>query len=423
MSGTPDLRVRTKQLALRVIKVVSALPPGPGSLPVHLLYRWLKNPYPLMDELRREYGETFTLRWTGPLDPGAAHVPGERYLLEESPRPDFDPAEPIYDRREPTVELHGRPPGTWYYRVRIESAAGAGPWSARLAVEVAAPARAVLEDAASYDAGGQAALFRMQTAMLRLCAARGDLLALLDLPEHQREAEAIAHTARLTHELGAPGEAALGFGAVYHPWLFTLEEAAPGAPASIRRAPPSGAIAGIVARRALARGAWVAAANVPLRAVVALSPSIGREAWQPLQDAQINLIRQEPGGFLALAEDTLSADAELVPIHVRRLLSLLRRAALALGATYVFEPNGDAFRRMVQRGFEGLLGRMYARGAFAGASESAAFQVVAEGARSAREAEEGRFTVDLRVAPSAALSFLTVRLVQSGDRSQVTEVR
>ena len=178
-----------------------------------------------------------------------------------------------------------------------------------------------------------------------------------------------------------------------------------------------------MARRALARGAWVAAANVPLRAVVALSPSIGREAWQPLQDAQINLIRQEPGGFLALAEDTLSADAELVPIHVRRLLSLLRRAALALGATYVFEPNGDAFRRMVQRGFEGLLGRMYARGAFAGASESAAFQVVAEGARSAREAEEGRFTVDLRVAPSAALSFLTVRLVQSGDRSQVTEVR
>lgn len=41
---------------------MSALPPGPGSLPVHLLYRWLKNPYPLMDELRRQYGETFTLR-------------------------------------------------------------------------------------------------------------------------------------------------------------------------------------------------------------------------------------------------------------------------------------------------------------------------------------------------------------------------
>lgn len=39
-----------------------ALPPGPEKLPAHLLLRWLRNPYPLLDELRREYGETFTLR-------------------------------------------------------------------------------------------------------------------------------------------------------------------------------------------------------------------------------------------------------------------------------------------------------------------------------------------------------------------------
>ncbi len=364
---------------------------------------------------------TFTLRWTGELDPGSQQVPGERYVLEESSSPDFEPVEVIYDRRETQLTIHGRPPGTWYYRVRIENVAGAGPWSAALAILVRPPVQALLEDVGAYASGGAQALLRVQAAMLRLGAARGDILALLDLPEHYREQEAIAHAAALASTLGSGSVAALGFGALYHPWVFTLEEAALGG--SIRRTPPTGGIAGVMAQRALTRGAWIAAANVPLRAVVALTPSIGREAWQSLQDAQINLVRREPAGFLTLAEDTLSTDADLVPIHVRRLLSLLRRAALALGATYVFEPNGDAFRRMVQRGFEGLLGRMYARGAFAGANERAAFQVVAEGATSAREAEEGRFTVDLRVAPSAAMSFLTVRLVQSGDRSLVTEVR
>ena len=57
---------------------MSALPPGPGSLPVHLLYRWLKNPYPLMDELRREYGETFTLRIGGLAQ--RAHLPPQRRI-------------------------------------------------------------------------------------------------------------------------------------------------------------------------------------------------------------------------------------------------------------------------------------------------------------------------------------------------------
>ena len=40
-----------------------------------------------------------------------------------------------------------------------------------------------------------------------------------------------------------------------------------------------------------------------------------------------------------------------------------------------------------------------------------------------QEAEQGRFRVDLRVAPSTPLVFVNVRLVQSGDRGVVTEER
>ncbi|APR76882.1 Phage tail sheath protein FI [Minicystis rosea] len=358
---------------------------------------------------------TFTLRWTGALDAGEGHVPGERFVVEESASASFASAVVIYDRVEPEVTIRGRSPGAWYYRVRIENAAGAGPWSAWVEVQVTRAVLAVVEDAGSYDVGP---LVRAQAAMLRMCAARGDLFALLSLPEHHREAEAVAHPVHLAAELAAEATTALGYGALYHPWLVCRDDVS-GTP--VRRAPADGAIAGVFARRALARGAWVAPANEPLAAVVALTPSIGRDAFQALQDAQVNLVRQAPGGFLTLAEDTLSTEADFVPIHVRRLLILLRRAALDLGATYVFEPNGGALHRMVQRGFEGLLGQLYARGAFSGRTADAAFQVVAGASAGAMDA--GCFSVDLRVAPAAALRFLTVRLVQTGERSQVTEVR
>jgi phage tail sheath protein FI len=125
-----------------------------------------------------------------------------------------------------------------------------------------------------------------------------------------------------------------------------------------------------------------------------------------------------------MSADTLSLDEDLRPIGVRRLLSLLRRLALRLGATYVFEPNGDAFRRLVRRGFEGLLGEMFSRGAFAGATPADSFRVVTNSELNTRQlADQGRFIVELKVAPSRPLTFLTLRLVQAGDRGLAAEER
>ncbi|HYY98787.1 MAG TPA: hypothetical protein VE642_09365, partial [Pyrinomonadaceae bacterium] len=107
-----------------------------------------------------------------------------------------------------------------------------------------------------------------------------------------------------------------------------------------------------------------------------------------------------------------------------RLLALLRRLALRLGATYVFEPHDDSFRRLVRRGFEGMLGEMFARGAFAGATPAESFRVVTDSTLNTNQmADLGRFIVELKVAPSLPLNFLTIRLVQSGDRGLATEER
>jgi phage tail sheath protein FI len=225
----------------------------------------------------------------------------------------------------------------------------------------------------------------------------------------------------LSLPIGAGEARAFSFGAVYHPWLFVREPEQPTGGALL---PPDGTVLGLIASRARLRGAWIAPANEPLTGVVALSPSIARNRRAELMTAQVNLITQEPRGFLTLSADTLSGDSDLVSIGVRRLLSLLRRLALREGTTYVFEPHDAPFQRLVQRGFEGFLSRMFERGAFAGRTAATSFQVVTSSSLNTPQSmDQGRFIVELRVAPALPLTFLTVRLVQSGDRTQVVEER
>ena len=226
-------------------------------------------------------------------------------------------------------------------------------------------------------------LLAVQRALLRMCAARGDLFAVLALPEHYREDEAVEHVETLKlparQDSGTAGVAprlgeasAFSYAAVYHPWLMGRRSA----DEQFQRIPPDGAACGILARRALRAGPGLRRPTSCCSGVVALTPRIIAPTLLSLQEAQINLVRQEPRGFVVLSADTLSDDPDLRPINVRRLLMLLRRLALRLGATYVFEPNDDSFRRLVQRGFEAMLDDMFVRGAFAGATPATSFQVV-----------------------------------------------
>jgi phage tail sheath protein FI len=264
-----------------------------------------------------------------------------------------------------------------------------------------------------------------------MCAARGDLFAVLNMPEHFDETDVFSHVGTLKTTKGltaatagvepfsADETRALSFGAMYHPWLLTHEEDFEG----FRTIPPDGAICGTFAKRSAERGAWIAPANERLQGVLGLAKETRRAQFLDFQDNLINLVRQEPRGFLVLDSDTLSDDADLRSINVRRLLSLLRRLAVKHGAEYVFEPNNERFRRQVQRGFAELLDVMFTRGAFAGTTPANSYQVVVGSAvNNFQSVEQGRFIVELRVAPSLPLKFVTVRLVQTGGRSSVIEV-
>lgn len=361
-----------------------------------------------------------TLEWSIP-EPGVDAV-----HIEQAGEPAFATAQLVLSgNRERAAGHHSLSVWTLrgvtsYFRIAVRRAGVWSPWSATLFVTP--PQDAALGAVAIRESqyGSEVDLRAIHQAVLRFCAARGDVFAVLSLPAHFREDAAVEYKERLAALMRAEeGDRTLSFGALYHPWPVSRG----GAPlAALRREPPDGALNGVIAQRTLSGGAWLAPANRALRAVVALEPSLAADAPRRLYDAQVNLLRQQPAGFLILSADTLSRDTDLRSIGVRRLLILLRRLALREGSGYVFEANDDAFGRRVQRQFEGVLGRLFARGAFAGRSQDEGFRVVTDRSVNPIESRErGRFVVELRVAPSEPLAFLLVRLVQSGGEFLLAE--
>ncbi len=355
---------------------------------------------------------TLVLTWT-------AATPDAVYTLEEAAEADLSDAQEIWTGTD--LQAIVTVPREGVYRYRLTAREGADV-SAPSAVAVAVTARAwALKPAAAFDAPEEKVLLTLHQAILRTAAASGEMFAMLSLPRHFRTPAATRHAERLMALATAdPAEQrALSFGALYHPWLVTPSGDAD-APALIEL-PPDGAAAGIAAARALARGAWIAPANVGVRDIVALAGPIDDADRQPLGEAGLNLVRRDARGFLVLDAQTLSPEPEWRQINVRRLLILLRRTALERGRRYVFEPNGDVLRRAVERGFTQMLDELFRRGAFAGKGREDSFRLVVNPTSQDRDA--GRLVVEIGVAPSQPMRFITVRLVQSGERFSVAEER
>ena len=79
-------------------------------------------------------------------------------------------------------------------------------------------------------------------------------------------------------------------------------------------------------------------------------------------------------------------------------------------------------RRAIQRGFDTLMGELFRRGAFAGATPAQSFRVVTDDTvNRPGDYEAGRFLVELRVAPAIPMRFLSILLAQGGERLTVTE--
>lgn len=264
------------------------------------------------------------------------------------------------------------------------------------------------DDASDAPAPGPLAV---QAELVRACAARGDVVALLSAPPHLRARGAARHAEALRRQpFGGERARALSLAALYHPWCVGRE-----ADGALRASAPEGAVAGHAAEVAALRGAWGPVARRPLRGVLALSPALDGGEVDALLAGSVNPLALEPAGALALEAATLTDDDDLRPLGVRRLMTLLRRAALERGERYAFEPLGDALLRGAEQGFEALLRGLFDRGALAGRRAAEAFRV------RATQGGDGRLAVEVRVAPSQPLRFLTVRLERRDDQLRLAE--
>jgi hypothetical protein len=373
---------------------------------------------------------TFTLEWE-------SAGPDVRFILHQAAQPNFSDATEVYRGTEQQRTFFGRRPGAYYYQVRAVAACATSNWSQRIRVFVPPGHRYELLPVKPLDSGNgpntfsTANLLDVHRSLLRLCAARGDLFAVLATPQHFRADDCLQYVALLkatgteaeriptaTLPIGLGEGDVFSFGSIYHPWVVSRRD-----DGELLYSPPDGAAVSIIARRSLERGAWLAPANEVFRGMIALAPLLPTERQLDLLISQFNQVLDEPEGFLTRNADTLSDVPELRPINVRRLLILLRRAALRLGATYVFEPNGPALRRLVHHGFDSLLSQLFVRGAFAGDTRAESYEVVIDDSiNTPTTSDLGQFRVDLKVAPSLAMTFVTVRLVQTGDQGVTTEV-
>jgi hypothetical protein len=362
-------------------------------------FRVLATPRPRV--LRATSAGRIDLAWT------ATDTDDATYEVQTAARPDdLTGSNPVYAGADLDTTLFVAAGTVAYLRVRALAGMSRSDWSRPVVADCREPAR---ERPDAAKTAWEAAL-AVHTALLRVSAARGDLFAALALPERASAALSIEHAESLRTELaGEPW--ALGYGMLADPW--------PLAPGAVPL-PPDGPALGVLARRAHERGCWVAPAGVALRDALGLAWVPPGSDFDALVDAQIDILESTSTGLQWLIQDTLSEDPELRPVNVRRLIALVRRAAVRRGQRWVFEPNDGALHRAVQRSFEAMMAELDGRGAFAGATPAERWRVDVLDRDADRDA--GRLIVELRIAPSMPLRFLTIRLVLDSERGVAAAV-
>jgi len=373
---------------------------------------------PVLDMLPESRGRVI-LQWS------ASSPNADSFEVQVAYEPAFALPEVLFQGTEAYFEVWSDPSRTAYFRVGATSGSETSPWSNTV----------VAQSDQEYDeywmnppptpgsaASSSSELLAIHQAMIRLCAARADMFAFLGLPPSYDAPTCVLYQTLLTTLLTPEnGDTTLSFAAIYFPWLVVLD-ASDDQPGAIRSITPEGPMVGAVAALTLSSGAWFSPGNQLLQAVVDLDTQLGDQAPVLFFNNQLNLVVQEATGFLTMSSFTLSPWSQLAEINVRRLLILLRRLALREGMTYVFQPNDTTFWRRVQRRFEDVLSNLFLQGAFAGATQGEGFQVTTDSSVNTPDTIAlGRFIVEISIAPSLPLEFLTVRLLQEGGDLTLSE--
>jgi len=200
--------------------------------------------------------------------------------------------------------------------------------------------------------------------------------------------------------------------AFYCPWIDVHD------PATGRavRVPPTGHIAGVIARVDAERGVHKAPANEELRGVTGLEFSITESTQDALNPRGVNAIRDFRAagrGIRVWGARTMSSDPDWKYVNVRRFLTFLETSIDKGTQWAVFEPNGESLWNNVRASISDFLLQLWSTGALMGNKPEQAFFVTVDRTTMTQDdIDNGRMICIIGVAPLRPAEFVIVRIGQ-----------
>ena len=198
------------------------------------------------------------------------------------------------------------------------------------------------------------------------------------------------------------------YAAYYTPWLHNRVGD------RLLQLPPSGAVCGVYARTDVERGVWKAPANEVVRSITGLRANITTPEQELLNPRGVNAIRRFEGrGIRVWGARTLSSDASVKYVNVRRFLIFLE-ASLDRGTKWVvFEPNDPKTWARVVDSISAFLHTQWREGALFGRRPEDSFFVRCdETTMTADDVQNGRLICQIGVAINRPAEFVILRIEQ-----------
>jgi phage tail sheath protein FI len=215
-----------------------------------------------------------------------------------------------------------------------------------------------------------------------------------------------------------------GFAGLYWPWIVISDPTvAPGAAPATLTKPPSGHVAGIMARSDNQRGVHKAPANEPVRGAIDLAYALNDTEQGALNQKNINALRSFPGQPpLVWGARTLTDGTPWRYVNVRRLFSYVEDSILAGVRWAVFEPNSTGLWKGLDRSITEFLTRVWQSGALFGRTAAEAFYVKIDDELNPDSTRAlGEVHIEIGMAPVRPAEYVVVRIGIWDGGAQVNE--
>ena len=205
--------------------------------------------------------------------------------------------------------------------------------------------------------------------------------------------------------------------AIYFPWVLAADPRQPG---SVRAFPPSGFVAGVIARTDASRGVWKAPAGSDASLVGALGLRVTMSDPEngQLNPRGINCLRTLPVyGTVVWGARTLHGDndrgSEWKYVPVRRLALFLEESLYRGTQWVVFEPNDEPLWSQIRLNVGAFMHNLFRQGAFQGASPRDAYFVRCDATTTTQaDIDLGIVNIHVGFAPLKPAEFVVIKLQQ-----------